>query len=293
MKSQATINLQARFYETMPTWLRRSGDALRYTPKFLGWKLSNQGYQRTAKMLGPLQAKFANHRCIVIGNGPSLKNTNLHLLKDEFTFGLNRVYLLFKELGFETTFLASINRLVLQQSGQEIMNTNSIKFLNWHYRQYIEPDDRTMFLCPRPIQDKVDGQIMNGYIATAGTVTNFAIEIAFYMGFSEVILIGVDHSFADKGTPNKAIVTQQNDQNHFSPDYFGKGYVWQLPDLDAMELGYMASYQLFKKQNRKIVDATVNGNLQVFPKVNFEDYLANSPYLNQKSSDELSHPIFF
>ena len=42
-------------------------------------------------------------RCFVIGNGPSLKQTDLSLLKNEFTFGLNRIYLLFPELGFTTT----------------------------------------------------------------------------------------------------------------------------------------------------------------------------------------------
>ncbi len=32
-------------------------------------------------------------RCFIIGNGPSLQRTDLTKLKDEFTFGMNRIYL--------------------------------------------------------------------------------------------------------------------------------------------------------------------------------------------------------
>src|SRR5512139_2649265 len=47
-------------------------------------------------------------RCFIIGNGPSLNDTDLSKLKDEFTFGMNRIYLLFPDLGFTTTYFASI-----------------------------------------------------------------------------------------------------------------------------------------------------------------------------------------
>ena len=53
------------------------------------------------------------------------------------------------------------------------------------------------------------------------------------MGFSEVYLIGVDHSFDTKGKANQTVVSTGDDPNHFSPEYFGKGFRWQLPDLDV------------------------------------------------------------
>lgn len=288
-KPQSLINLQANVFQYMPTWLKTLALRFKYYPAYNEWRnKSADGYAHTQQLLGPLQNKYAGYRCVVIANGPSLRQMDLSVLKDEYTFGLNRIYLMFEELGFETSFLVSVNRLVLQQSGVDIQKTDTLKFLNWHHKQYVGVDDKTAFICPRPGYGKLDGQVLDGYCADAGTVTIAAIELAYFMGFSQVILIGADHSFAEKGTPNKAITSTGADQNHFSPNYFGKGYVWQLPDLDAMDKGYYLSRKLFKENNRSIVDATLGGKLQVFEKGNFEEYLSNPQYKNLAWDKELT-----
>jgi len=89
------------------------------------------------------------------------------------------------------------------------------------------------------------------------------------MGFSEVYLIGVDHSFDTKGTANQTVVSRGDDPNHFSPEYFGKGFRWQLPDLDASEDAYRLANYNYQKAGRKIYDATVDGKLTVFPKIDY------------------------
>ena len=52
-----------------------------------------------------LKDTHRGQRCFIIGNGPSLKNTDLALLENEVTFGLNRIYLLFSKMGFCTTLI--------------------------------------------------------------------------------------------------------------------------------------------------------------------------------------------
>jgi len=89
------------------------------------------------------------------------------------------------------------------------------------------------------------------------------------MGFSEVILIGVDHNFATKGKPNTTITSEGDDPNHFDPKYFGKGFRWQLPDLETSEIAYRMARNAFEADGRKVVDATVGGKLTVFPKVEY------------------------
>jgi hypothetical protein len=90
------------------------------------------------------------------------------------------------------------------------------------------------------------------------------------MGFSQAILIGVDHSFTTKGEPNRTIVSQGDDPNHFHPKYFGKGFKWQLPDLDTSEVGYMMAREAYKKAGRQVLDATIGGKLTIFPKIEYE-----------------------
>ena len=50
----------------------------------------------TIEKLGALKDKHKGERCFIIGNGPSLKQTDLTKLKNEYTFGLNRIYLAFR-----------------------------------------------------------------------------------------------------------------------------------------------------------------------------------------------------
>lgn len=276
------INLQCWMQSLLPIRARLFLNNLRLIRTYALWYLDKE-VRRTSKIiLPPLLNKYTGCRCVVIGNGPSLKRMDLDLLKNEFTFGLNRFYLLFEELGFETTFLVAINRLVLKQFGNEISIIKNMKFINWAYRKEVNGATNVVFLPAKPAF-KMDGDIINGYYGMAGTVTNVAIELAFFMGFSEVLLIGVDHSFKETGKPSLAIVSEGEDQNHFYPNYFGKGTIWQLPDYTAMERGYTQAKALFEASGRQIFDATKGGELNIFPKVNFEMHLKNSIYENRRS----------
>jgi len=81
----------------------------------------------------------------------------------------------------------------------------------------------------------------------------------------------VDHNFTTQGPANATVVSQGDDPNHFTPGYFGKGFRWQLPDLDGSERAYHLARQAYTQAGRRVVDATVGGKLQIFPKV---DYLS-------------------
>jgi hypothetical protein len=208
-------------------------------------------------------------RCFIIGNGSSLKQTDLTKLNNEFTFGMNRIYLLFPELGFNTTYFVSINDLVIKQCAQEIAALPIPKFIAWHANRHFQnlPDDLvflyTTYTGARFAHD------MTRRIWEGATVTNVALQLAFYMGFAQVILIGIDHNFANKGKANQTVVSEGDDPNHFSPSYFGKGFRWQLPDLDTSEIGYNLACNAYRKAGREVLDATVNGKLMIFPKVDY------------------------
>jgi len=208
-------------------------------------------------------------RCFIIGNGPSLKNTDLSKLKDEYTFGMNRIYLMFPELGFTTTYFASINDLVIEQCADDIAALPIPKFIAWHSNRHFQrfPDNMiflyTTYTGPQFVYD------MTRRIWEGATVTNIALQLAFYMGFEQVILIGVDHNFTSKGDANKTVVSDGDDPNHFDPRYFGKGFRWQLPDLDTSEVGYAMARKAYKKAGRQVLDATVGGKLTIFPKVDY------------------------
>ncbi len=208
-------------------------------------------------------------RCFIIGNGPSLKQTDLTKLKGEFTFGMNRIYLLFPELGFTTTYFASINDLVIEQCADDIATLPIPKFIAWRSNRHFQRFPENMIFLYTTYTGPRFSYNMTRRIWEGATVTNVALQLAFYMGFEKVILIGVDHNFTDKGQANKTVVSTGDDPNHFSGNYFGKGFRWQLPDLDTSEIGYKKARDAYQKAGREVLDATVGGKLTVFPKVDY------------------------
>jgi hypothetical protein len=237
------------------------------------WWWSDRRYWASKKRLFSLFNTHRGERCFIIGNGPSLNTTDLNFLKDEITFGLNRIYLLFDQLGFATTYLVSVNSLVIEQWADDIASLPMPKFLSWNARDLIEFKKNMMFLTNQGnlmFQRNITEPIWHG-----ATVTYVAMQIAYYLGFEKVILVGVDHSFATEGDPHQEVYQKKADPNHFSPNYFGKGSRWNLPDLETSEFAYrMAKFQ-FESTNRKIVDATIGGELEVFPKVEYTSLFSN------------------
>jgi hypothetical protein len=79
----------------------------------------------------------------------------------------------------------------------------------------------------------------------------------------------VDHNFVTQGPANHAVVSQGDDPNHFSPNYFGAGFKWQLPDLEGSERAYKLAKRAYESNGRRILDATIGGKLTIFPKVDY------------------------
>lgn len=235
------------------------------------WPLATFHPQRrdSIRQLAEYKNIHQGKRCFIIGNGPSLKQTDLSRLREEYTFGLNRIYLMFPDLGFSTTFYLSINNLVIEQCAAEIRRLTIPKFISWRARKLIQPTPDMVFLHttytgPRFATD-ARGRLWEG-----ATVTYTALQLAYHMGFQQVILIGVDHNFSTQGKPNSTVVSQGADPDHFHPDYFGRGFRWQLPDLDTSERAYTMAHRAFSQAGRQVLDATITGKLQVFPKIEYD-----------------------
>jgi len=252
-----------------PAW--RFASELRYAlNRFSQWPAARLHPLRrdSIRKLGEYKDKHKGERCFIIGNGPSLKQTDLTLLRDENTFGMNRFYLVFDELGFNTTYYVSINSLVIEQCAQDIRKLPVPKFISWRSRKLIQPLDDMVFLHTTYTGPKFAYDARKR-LWEGATVTYVALQLAFHMGFQQAILIGVDHNFTTKGKPNTTVVSQGDDPNHFSPGYFGKGFRWQLPDLETSEKAYQMALEAYQRAGRQVIDATVGGKLTVFPKLNY------------------------
>jgi hypothetical protein len=89
------------------------------------------------------------------------------------------------------------------------------------------------------------------------------------MGFDEVYLIGKDHSYNAQAKVGKEILSTGNDGNHFLKGYYNKGQKYISPDYVGEEFAYKIGRKTFEKHKRVIKDATINGKLEVFEKIDF------------------------
>lgn len=224
----------------------------------------------SVRALRAYRDRHRGERCFIIGNGPSLRRTDLSLLRDEVTFGMNRIYLLFPELGFTTTYYVAVNALVIEQCAAEIRALPMPKFITWRARRWLADDPGVIFLDTDYTGPATFARDVTGRVFEGSTVTYVALQLAYHMGFEEVVLVGVDHNFQTQGPANATVVSEGEDPNHFHPNYFGKGFRWQLPDLEASEAAYRLARQAFEADGRRVLDATVGGKLTVFPKVGYE-----------------------
>lgn len=236
-------------------------------PHAILWKLASEGSTNNHQ-LRVLRDTHRGERCYIIGNGPSLANMDLIHLKDEITFGLNRIYLLFDKMGFTTTYYISMNELVIEQNAEAISNIRSQKFINWRMRRLL-PEAKGVHYLLESYRPHFARDIAKGVWGGA-TVTYVAMQIAFYLGFRQVILIGVDHHFKSRGIPGKVVIANSRDPDHFDPKYFANGARWQLPDLKTAEWAYRLAKEVFESEGGEIVDATVGGKLDVFRKVRYQ-----------------------
>jgi hypothetical protein len=249
---------------------RRLGTPVTLAQAWLSNSLSASGRENRAR-ISQYKGIHAGGRCVIIGNGPSLQQTDMSMLRNEYTFGLNRLYLMFEELGFETSYHVVVNRYVFEQYATDLKKVEAPLFALREARPFLGDAGNRLYLDnivgPWFSRDASRG-IWQGH-----TVTYVAMQLAYYMGFSEVVLVGVDHRFATTGKPNQLVEATGPDLSHFDPRYFAGGAKWQLPDLDNSEVAYILARTAFEKDGRRIVDATVDGALKVFPKISLAEAL--------------------
>tara|TARA_B110000285_G_C14998219_1_gene549979 strand:+ start:127 stop:939 length:813 start_codon:yes stop_codon:yes gene_type:complete len=242
---------------------------LKNIPELYHWNSTKVG-KDNQREISKYKDIHKGERCFLIANGPSIAKMDLSILKNEFTFGMNRIYMIYDKLQFVPTYHFVTNELVLQQFADDLKEVESIKFYNWTERRLFKAKKSLNFMRLKYSLTDLFSKNPEEGIYSGGTVTYATLQFIYYMGFSEVYILGLDHSFKEKGQPNKTEVRhQEKDESHFHPNYFPKGSKWQLPDLLRSEIAYKKAREAFEGDGRKIIDATDNGHCTVFEKKSF------------------------
>ena len=236
----------------------------------LKWDLNIRSFSSRAG-LRKIKNRHTGEKAIIIANGPSLRDIDMNTLKDVYTFGLNKIYLMFDKTDFRPSSITVVNLDVIKQNPEFFNNTDIQLFIDTWGLKYIKPRKNILYI-HHSSQPKFARDISLSYYMGA-TVTFAAMQLAFHMGFSNVGIIGLDHNFKEKGFSSQLVEGGEIDSNHFDPNYF-KGQVWGLPDLPNSEFAYNMALDQFQMHDRIIVNCTEKSKLEILPKMNLNAFLA-------------------
>ena len=226
------------------------------------------------------KGKYAG-RCFIIATGPSLTVEDFNKLKDEVTIGMNSLVKWFPKVGWETTFYGIQDDIVFNNLRDDVCGiSKSIIFYNFNlYRQSKDYYKRLrskqnsveypLYLADHCI--KLDSTKGNKFSEDASdivydghTIAYSLLQIAVYMGFSKIYLIGTDCNY--QGEVKHAI---DNGVKH-SED---QAVLYALGN--QMIKSYVLAKEFADKHNVEIYNATRGGKLEVFPRVDLDEVLKN------------------
>lgn len=237
------------------------------------WALEGWAYKqsRCGEQIKKYRNVFLGEPMLVVGNGPSLRKTPLDEFIGTNSIGMNKIDRFFPKTKWRPNLVVCSNALVARQNQEQFVRSEVPVFISWTTRWYMKRANRERLSYYYTANTPKFSTDVAAGIGVLGTVTYAALQWAYYMGANPVVLFGIDHNFAAKGAAHSVVRARGHDVDHFDSGYFSEGQLWQLPDLDASEVGYQRAREAFEANGRMVYDATIGGKLDVFPKITLEE----------------------
>lgn len=241
---------------------------------------------KNSRKLKSYKGKYQGKRCFLVGNGPSLTPEDLDLIADEYSFGCNMIYKIFEKTRWRPTFHCMVDVMFGRELAQEFAdNVKGEFFTSYHtYRQMpVKPMNTTYAYSYKQDDYQVSRNFLAYYIPSGSTVMTYMLELAMFMGFEDIYLMGVDcTSSLKKGghcIPN--YTSSQITQNDL--DRIRKRL--RDPSLTADDVAQyyhdrsMFCYRQLKGKadgkGVRIWNATRGGMLEVYPRKQLEEILGD------------------
>ena len=257
------------------------------------------------KKNGELKNRHAGRRCFLIGNGPSIAEQDLLLLKDDIKICFNSFHkhhqckeiapdywmtadpdIWKKKDQFLIPLLNAIEnkgiatRLFFPHWGKIAINGS--QYLNIHYFNY---DDRN-----RDLREEID--FCEGIPPFAQNVMIVGLMLAFYLGCNPIILLGADHSWwAWKKETYKGKETPHFFKNDYSPISERYSFDVLQSTIHVQRHQYLQLSAYAAQRGFAIYNATPDGELDLFPRIDYAALFPNdtSSVLARDYLSDLAH----
>lgn len=199
-------------------------------------------------------------RCFIVATGPSLTVEDIEVLRrnKEITFSVNRIFNL-KNTDWVPDYYVATDRCVINQYKKEMLEYGSKnKIINMHALNGDEEGIIPIHVMVGDLLDRIPNfseKIEYGIFGGA-TVVFACIQLAIYMGFKNIYLLGVDCNYVNNSKNNYFFEDNKTDK--------------AFHHEDKMILSYVAAANYARNHGIKIYNASRGGKLDVFERINFD-----------------------
>jgi Protein of unknown function DUF115. len=206
-------------------------------------------------------------RCFIVATGPSLQIEDLEILKrnKEICFGMNGILRAFKRTEWRPYYYVADDQNVYYEYGDliETMEVDHI-FLGDTDKEFWLKPHRENVMKYHCAMEKSKARLpkFSENIARkcygGATVTYSCIQLAAYMGFKEIYLLGVDFTYG-KDSNNKKY-----------PHFYNEEKLTSIGSNERVYLAYLSAKKYADSHGITIYNATKGGKLDVFKRIDFE-----------------------
>lgn len=232
-----------------------------------------------------------NERLFILCSGPSIQKMDLTVLKSEITMAVHSFYL-HKDISvIQPTYYCNAQWEYNEKITEEVIEAylrdlkkhvgKSQYFFSVKEKRII---DRIQMFAPEEVHYYCYGKDSSLYeevdlcqgIMPVHSVPVICIQLAIYMGFKEIYLLGTEHDFLTKKKyayfyDRKQSVTGDTDITTDVDSNLVMKFSDALADAYALWENYKAVKRIAEQNDIKIYNATVGGALDVFPRVDYND----------------------
>lgn len=228
--------------------------------------------------LRALKGIKAGQSCFLIGNGPSLRAEDLELIgqKGYDSFAANKIYKIFDSTTWRPTYYSVVDWKGIDEEDANVMEVPYMFFGDYYWRKHnITNKNAYVFYGNRlnspELRDfKFSGDITK-QVYMKGSVTYTNLQIAMYMGYTTIYLIGMDNSYAYvMGSNGKTTKAEGVDCSHFYKDEH-PSHIYS--EKEAMDNCFIAAKQYADAHGVQILNATRGGKLELFQRVDFDELM--------------------
>lgn len=229
-----------------------------------------------------LKNKHEGHICFIIGNGPSLSPEDLSKIYElgVVSFAANSIYKLYDKTVWRPTYhclqdweviegltvhfsdlLETIDGLFIRRDAYRLVSSSVAKHSKTYMPKlimHIREDNMFDF-----------SEDISRFISDGTTITYFMMQLAYYMGFKKIYLIGIDHNFPIIFDENNEIVQTKNVKQHAFED--DKAIKLNPARVHESTCAYKSARAFFEAHGVECYNTTRGGKLEVFIRANLDD----------------------